>query len=494
MAGNATAFFERAHEDEFTYFGYEDIQLRTERLSDIDAKNVSIESQITTHYRLRNPVLGTAMSSISEDAMAIAMGKAGGGAIIHHANTPEEQKDIIQEVWHWLNGIIEDPITANEDETIAQVLVRLDELGKGKRFRTIPVVDSEKRCVGLMDDTTFRLFDYPTKIKDAMHPFEKLDVAEAGISPADAYQIMRSDKLGVLTLLDKSRKIGGLCLAKDIMRTVRSDPHEFSLTEQGKLITFASVPTIPEEALERIKLMERYLNVVAIDSSHGESKYALDTLKAIKENYPNIDVIAANISTYQAAQEVAKLHPDAMTAGQGPGGICISSDRLGFGTPQASAVYEVAKAAREVDPNISVIADGGIKDSADTMKAFALGATAVKVGGLVAGTDETPVPVLRDEEGNFYREYWGMGSLKAQRDMDEARRRAAQARYNHYDTTDKVIFAEGFVKRVPLKGPVKDVIEEHVKGVKISMAAQGAADIKDLRDNAVFMRGSNRKS
>lgn len=490
MSGNKEAFFAQAHEREFVYFGYSDLQLRTETMSEVDAQDVSIAGQVSTHYSLRNPIIGAAMNSISEDTMAIAMGKIGGASFIHHANTPDEQLELVKNVYHHLNGIIPKPIVVREDETVTEVLAKLEE--KGRRYRTLPVIDNEGHCVGLMDETCFRLFDSQSYIKEAMRPFDTFPVADADTTPEEAYIKMRDERLPVLLLLDSARKVGGLCLAKDIGRMVRSDPNEYSLREDGRLMTFASVPTIPEEAIERVKLMSKYINVIGIDTSHGEHKHAAETLKALKETFAyetyGIDFLSGNISTRETAIEVAKLEPDGIQVGQGPGGICISSDRLGFGTPQASAVYEVAEGARSINPNMPIIADGGIKDSADTVKAFSLGATAVKVGGLIAATDETPVPTKRDENGVMYREYWGMGSERAQRAFA-----AARARYGHYGPPRKLIFIEGFEKRVPLKGPVKDVIEEHVLGVKLSMAAQGAANIEDLANNASFMRGSNQK-
>jgi IMP dehydrogenase len=468
------------------YFGYSDIQLRTEQISEVESHEVSTESRVTTNYSLRNPILGAAMNSVSEDDMAIAMAKVGGGAFVHHANTPDEQYAMVRNVKHHLNGIIRDPVLASQDATIEETARMLDE--KKNDFRTLPVIDTETgRCVGLMKDECFKLFDPRTLVRDAMHGFDSMVTAINGTTPQDAFQIMRDQKTEVLTLLDKERKIGGLCLVDDILREVDSNPEEFSLDSDGRLITFASVPTIPEEAIERVKMMYKYINVVGVDTSHGEHKHALDTLRILKEEFDgsHIDIVAGNISTEQTAEQVARLEPDAIVVGQGPGQICVSSDRLGFGTPQASAVYEVSEGAHSVNPDIPIIADGGIKDAADTVKAYALGAAAVKVGGLIAGTDEAPVPVLRDENNVSYKEYWGMGSERAQRAFA-----AARARYGHYGALRR-IFIEGFEKRVPLKGPVSEVIEEHRLGIGISMAALGARNIPELQEIASFGRGRN---
>jgi IMP dehydrogenase len=489
MGKTREEFFEGIHNTPpFEHLPYSVIGLRTETMSQIDMQDVNLRGQISTNYSLRNPIIAAAMNCISEDKMAIAMAKVGGAAFIHHANTPEEQQQLAKNVYHHLAGIITNPWHAEATDTVESVLQKLD--NSGKDFRTLPVVDENQRCVGLMDKTTFGLFDPSTSISEAMRPLGSFVTGDMGMDPHEVYDQMRQDKAGTIVLLDKERHLGGLCLQADILRVVNSNPEEFSLYENGRLMAFASVPTIPEEALHRIDLLKKYIKVFGIDTSHGEHKYAVETLKAIKENHSDIDVLAGNISTEQTAIEIAKCEPDGMVSGQGPGDICISSDRLGFGTPQASAVYEVSKGARKVNPDMPILADGGIKDSADTVKALACGATAVKVGSLVAGTNETPDSTLdRDDGGNTFRWYWGMGSKRAQQAFS-----AARARYGHYGPPRKLIFIEGVEKRVPIKGPVADVIEEHVMGVRISMAAQGFSSIEDIHQGARFMYGSNKKS
>ncbi len=492
MASNREAFFEHMHSQEFMYLGYNDIALRTDRMSEVHVSDVSIEGKVSRHYSLKVPILGAAMNCISEDTMAIAMGELGAGAIVHHANTPKEQKELVSNVYYHLNGIIDKPLLARDDETIEEVLNRLN--AKGKDFRTLPVIDSDGRCVGLMDESSFRLFDSHTSISEAMHPLGTFATAEVGMKAEEAYIKMRNEKLRALLLLDTARHVGGLCLDKDIgrMARFRRDPSHFSLTDDGHLITFASVPTIPDEAIERIELMQKYLNVAVIDTSHGNHNDAVTTLVALRKEFLfekyGIDFVSGNISTEETAIEIGEHDPDGYQVGQGPGDICLSSNRLGFGTPQASAVYEVAKGVRSVNSEASIIADGGIKDSADTVKAFALGATAVKVGNLIAGTDETPVKPKRDEHGNPYSEYWGMGSEEAQLAFA-----AARARYGNYSPLNR-IFIEGFKKNVPLKGPVSEVIEDHVLGIKLSMMSLGVTSIEELQKYASFMRGSNRKN
>ena len=485
MAAGREEFFEDMHgSPNHLYLPYSQIGLRTERISEVDWQDVDITGRVSTNWSLRNPIIGAAMNCISEDAMGIAMAKVGGAAFIHHVNTPEEQKTLAANVYHNLAGIIEGPYSAREDETLEDVLTTLDE--RKKNFRTLPVISGDGECVGLVDETIFQLFDLKTPVKEAMYPFGEFAVDKEGMTPQEVYKRMQNERLGRVVLLDERRRVAGLCLAKGVVRVIESNPDEFSLDEDGRLIAFASVPTIPDEAVERALKLQKYVKVIGIDTSHGEHKYSLETLKALKENVSGVDVVAGNISTEQTAVAIARMEPDGMQVGQGPGEICVSSDRLGFGTPQASAVYEVSKGARSINPNMPIIADGGIKEPADTMKAIACGATAVKVGNLIAGTDETPVPIQRDKEtGAPFRWYWGMGSERAQRAFA-----AARARYGDYRQFNR-IFVEGFEKKVPLKGSVSEVIEEHVMGVKKSMGAQGFPGVAELLEDARFGRGHN---
>ena len=490
MAGTAEVFFEDMHgSPNHLYLGYSHIGMRTERMSEVDWQNVDMGLRLGPDCYLRNPIITAAMNCISEDDMGIGAAKVGGAAIIHHANTPEEQKTLVENVYHHLAGIIEKPLSTSKDNTLHTILEELDNRKKG--FRTLPVVDENNRCVGLLDKELFQLFGPETRAEDAMRELGSFTVAEAGVTPNNVYARMRAEKTGKIVLLDRERRIGGLCLVKDIKRVVDSNPDEYSLDANGRLIVFASVPTIEGEAVERVGLLKKYVKAFKIDTSHGEHKYAVRTMKAIQQAHPEVLIISGNISTEETAEEIAKLEPAMACAGQGPGEICISSDRLGYGTPQASAVYEVAKGVRKINPKIPVIADGGIRDSADTVKAFGIGARAVVVGSLVAGTDETPERTFdRDPEtGVAFRWYWGMGSRRAQEAFA-----AARARYGHIGEAPKTIFAEGFEKKVALKGPVGPVIEEHVMGVKMSMGAQGMNNVVELRQHAQFMRGTNTKA
>jgi IMP dehydrogenase len=502
--GNKDAFFERVWETEFRALGYEDLSMRTEQVNDIDFDEVDTTSQITRNVSVKTPVFGAAMNCISEAEMAIAMGEEGGGAFIHHANTLDEQRRMVRNVKLHLNGRIESPTTAQQDMVVANVLEDLE--NRERTYRTLPVTDSDGKFVGLVTQTQFKLFRSEAntaKVKDIMIPASEVTTLPAGSGNKtddemhqDAYQLMRETKHKILPVLNEDGTVNSLYLTDDLLRVIEGNPDDYALDSNGRLLTFASVPANAEEAVERVKAMEKYIDVVTIDTSHGENQRAfsaltalkgyIKTVKELKESFANIEVIAGNVSTASTARELAKAEPDGIKIGQGPGQICVSSDRLGIGTPQASAVYECSQAVRKVDPTIPVCADGGIKDSADTVKALALGAASVMVGSLVAGTEEQPVPVMTDQNGTSYKEYWGMGSERAQRAFA-----ASRQRYGHDGHSgDGVIFSEGKVIRVPLKGSASDVIKEHMLGVRISMGSQGFRSIDEIQKGVSLERGN----
>lgn len=502
--GNKHEFFDRVWETEFRALGYSEIQMRTERVNDIDFNEVDLTSEITTRYGLRTPIVGAAMSSISSPKMAIEMGKVGGGAFIHHSVDPEEQKKRVRDVKLHLNGRIDNPTLAHEEKIVGDVLTELE--NSDRDYRTLPIVDADGKFMGIVSGTHFDLFRQEANsltMKDIMTPAEEVTTITYGSDQESdeekhvrAYTAMREKKIKMLPVLNEDGTINSLYLSDGLMRVIHSNPDQYSLDKDGRFITFASVPANSEEALERLKKMEKYVDVVTIDTSHGENmrtvsalqalKEYAKTTKAIKENFADIDVIAGNISTGQTAEVLARYEPDAIKVGQGPGQICVSSDRLGTGTAQASAVYEVAEAVKRTGLDIPIWADGGIRDSADTVKALALGARAVMVGGLLAGTDEQPVPVMTDENGVNYKEYWGEGSERAQRIS-----RAARQRYSDAEGTETdIIFAEGVVLRKPLKGPVSNVIPEHMMGARISIGSQGFQNIAELQKGVSLMRGN----
>ena len=497
-------FFERVWETELRALDYHEIRLRTEHRNDIDFNEVDTTNKVTEHYETPAPIFAAAMDSISDDKMAIAMGMVGGGAFIHHANTPDEQKKMVRSVKRHLNGRIDDPTTARIDDGCRDVLEMLD--SKDSDYRTLPVIDENGKFSGLVTGNHFELFR-PTlsesKIEDIMTPAETVPVLDVGSSEESihdkhtrALNMMRQEKVKILPVLNEDRTVHSMYIAPDLLRVMYGNPDDYSLDDSGRLLTFASVPADPTLALERLDHFGKYLDVVAIDTSHGEHERSFSTLSAIKnyvnavkevrESYSHIDVVAGNISTAETATLLARAEPNSIKVGQGPGAICDSSGRLGFGTPQAQAVYECSEAINKVNKDMPIIADGGIKDSADTVKALALGASAVMVGGLVAGTEEQPVPEEKLADGTVVKRYWGMGSERAQKNYA-----AARQRYGNFDKgqTD-IIFSEGHEVTVRLKGPVASVIKEHMLGVKISIGSQGFRNIAELQDGVSLMRGA----
>lgn len=494
MAGNKDALF-NVLSDQFLATTFDELTILNERPSDLDWHDIDLSSNFSRRIAAKVPILTSPMTTITEAEMGIAAAKEGGGGIIHHANTPEEQKRQVRRVKFHLNGIIEDPITVNANDTVESTLQRIE--NEDFDFRTLPVVDGNARFVGLMTNTHFQLFhdgDKTTPVREAMTPAKEIFTAIVGTDVGEAYELMRERKIKVLPLLDDSYRVAGLYVLPDVLRAVRGNPENYNLDENGRLRTFMSVSTYDGDALERLQESGKYLDMVVIDTSHGESKYSFDALKDLKqarktvkdlrENFANIDIMVGNVSDAFAAAELAKEGPDAIRVGRGPSGICISREKLGGGTPQATAIYKCSKAVKAIDPNIHICADGGVRGPSDFVKALALGASSVMVGGYVAATDEAAAPVMTRADGTQYKEYNGMGSAKEQR-----RSMAARNRYGSNDPSEE-LFVEGVEKEIPLQGPVARKFHELTRGAKIEMCTGAFPTISILQDEVSFERVS----
>jgi IMP dehydrogenase len=475
------------------HVGYPDIDMLTENVNDIDFSEVDFSVQLTPEDKMPLPILGAAMNTVSGTESAKGSGKQGAAMILHHANTPEEQKRMVREVKLDLNGVIEDPRTAFVDETIESLLQREGH----RKFRTFPVINRDGKYVGLVTKQLIHLFSKDgtnTSISEVMAPATPEQTVPEGTDTTQAYEYMceRKNSNGKLVRLNDRGEVTGLFLEPDVMRQVQGNPDHYLIGEDGRYITFASVSANPISACERVDLMRDYLDFVVINTSHGENMRTFNTLSALQsliktinhDHDKRIRVLAGNISTWQTAKALAEAGPAGVIIGQGPGSACESHNRLGYGTAQATAVYECAPAIKSVDPEMLVIADGAIREPADIVKAIGLGADLGIAGGLFAATDEAPMPeVMMD--GMRGKEYYGMGSEKAQREFLMARER-----YGHFDGAySGVIFSEGKELILPLKGPIAKVLGEFALGMRISMGSMGFRDARTLRHGMSLRRG-----
>lgn len=451
---------------------YDDVKLQTGP-SDVSPREVDISSRFSTNVELRVPLVSAAMDTVTESAMAIAMAKAGGIGVIHAGLSIEDQKREVRKAKLHLNGLIERPITVSPDQTIQDVLDMCDE--RGFDFRSFPVVDEENRMLGLLtgSDINFSRDKSLDSTYRMMRPIEEVVKAPSGIEIEEAFQIMEKGRKKILPLLDEYGRIDGMYIASDVLRVINGNPDEYNLDEDGQLRVAAAVPTDPEEAIERIAAMKDYLDVAVIDTAQGDSNYSFQTLKAVKENFSDIDVVVGNITSGESAALLALNGADGIKIGQGPGSICTTRVETGIGCPQVTAIYTCVQAIKKlvINREIPVCADGGINNSGDIPVALAVGADSVMMGRRLAGTKETPGSVV-EVNGKLMKGYRGMGSEGALKDSSASRKR-----YGIGNNQRKPL-AEGVETRVAFRGSVADQLNHDIQALKKGLSYVGAPNIK----------------
>jgi IMP dehydrogenase len=498
--GNLDEVFNRTINTEKLAITADEFTLTNERTADFDWRDVDLTGHLSRNIEAPNPFLASPMTTISETKMGVAMAMLGGGAVIHAAMTPDEQFKMVRKVKLHLNGVVEEPISINASDSIEHALNERDR--RDFKFWSFPVVDENDRFTGMMTETNFDLFrdqnsDMP--IGEAMRPTEEITTAPTGTTMEQAYQIMREGKIKILPILDEDQRVSQMYLLSDVRRVLFGNPENYNLDKNGRLRTFAAVTTHEDDfsnPVERLKNMSKYLDMVVIDTSHGESRYAhsalkklkrtLALLKEIREDFSGIDIMVGNVSDPEAAAELAKHGPDAIRIGRGPGGICISRERLGGGMPQATAVYLGRRAVHAIDPGIKICADGGLRGPGDAIKLFAVGADCEMFGGYVAGTDEAAAPVMTRADGSQYKDYYGEGSAKAQLKNLSSRLRYDPSAAESFSEED--IFIEGVEKEIPLQGPVSRKINDLTRGLKIEMCTNGCKTISALQEEVNIIR------
>lgn len=491
--GNKAALFERASNVEFIGLTYDDLTIRNEQVSYVTIDQVNVSSRVSRNIEVATPIIASPMTTITGTDMMVAMAELGGIAAVPYSHSVEDQKRMLREVKHKLSTRINKPVTAVADQTVQETLARVEETDA--KPTTLPVINGDGVFAGLVTKTELAPaqteIGRSKSIREIMKPADEVVTAIPETTAKEAYQIMSERGVSVLPLIDQdTRKVAGLYLFDNVRLAVEGS--HMSVDKFGRLRTAASISTFEADALARIREIHKYVDLVILDTSHGELIHPINTLQAVKqalkvlkearEDLQDVDIMAGNISAGIPAVELVKCGADAIRVGQGPGSICISGQRLGGGAPQATAVYDVAKAVAETGQDVVVCADGGIRDSADVTKALSLGAEVVMVGGLVAATDEAAGKRVRDDKGRDCKEYLGMGSSEEQLNSIAARQRYG------VDSPKKRIFVEGVAKKIPLKGPVVDIIDETMIGVAIQMSASGFKDIKALQKGVSYLR------
>jgi IMP dehydrogenase len=450
----------------FEALTYDDVLLLP-AYSEVLPKNTNITTQLTRNIRLNVPLLSAAMDTVTEADMAIAMAQEGGIGIIHKNMTIKAQAEQVRKVKRSESGMILDPVTLDENALVSDAL----RLMKENKIGGIPVINTDRKLVGIITNRDLRFEKKPGRAISEIMTKENLITAPKGIGMEEAEDILQQYKIEKLPVVDKNGTLIGLITYKDILKK-KSHPNSCK-DEFGRLRVGAAVG-VTGDIVERVTaLAEAGVDVISIDTAHGHSKGVLDTVAAIKKQFPKLDVIAGNVATAEGAKALAKAGADAVKVGVGPGSICTTRIIAGIGMPQLSAVMEAAKGLKGT--GVPVIADGGIKFSGDIVKALAGGANAVMIGSLLAGTEEAPGEMII-YEGRKFKSYRGMGSI-------EAMEVGSKDRYFQDAEDDiKKLVPEGIVGRVPYKGMVAEVIYQMVGGLRAGMGYCGTPNIEELQE------------
>jgi IMP dehydrogenase len=458
----------------FEALTYDDVLL-TPGYSEVLPRDTNVSSRLTKNIPLNIPFISAAMDTVTESELAIAMALDGGIGIIHKNMTKEAQAVQVRKVKRSQSGMILDPITLNGKSTLGDAAQIMKEFKIGG----IPVIDGAGRLSGIITNRDLRFQkDLTIPVANIM-THENLVTASEGISLEEAEEILMEHKIEKLPIVDGEGKLRGLITYKDILKN--SDRPFACKDEFGRLRVGAAVGVTPD-IKERIELLtDAGVDVIAIDTAHGHSKGVIDTLKLVKKEFPDLEVIVGNIATADAAKALADAGADAVKVGVGPGSICTTRVIAGVGVPQLSAVFEASEALKS--HKVPVIADGGVRFSGDAVKALAAGASSVMIGSMLAGTAEAPGEMII-YEGRKFKTYRGMGSVEAMED-------GSKDRY-FQDAEDDVqkLVPEGIVGRVPFKGNVSEVLFQMVGGLRAGMGYCGSADISELH-KAKFVKITN---
>lgn len=450
---------------------YDDVLL-IPAYSEVLPRDVDTGSYLTKKIRLNVPIVSAAMDTVTESRLAIAIAQAGGIGILHKNMSVQRQAEEVRKVKRSESGMIQDPVTLHEDALVSDAFKIMKENSIGG----IPIVTSEDKLVGIITNRDLRFQKDMNRPLHEVMTRENLVTAPGGTDLLKAEEILQDYKIEKLPVVDQNGKLIGLITFKDIQK-FKNYPKACK-DEHGRLRVGAAVGVAADNMDRVTALVAAGVDVVTVDTAHGHSRGVIEMVKNIKKVYPELQVIAGNIATGDAALALADAGADAVKVGIGPGSICTTRIVAGVGVPQLYAVYECAKALK--GRNIPVIADGGIKQTGDIVKAIAAGASSIMAGSLFAGVEESPGETII-YEGRKFKSYRGMGSV-------EAMAIGSKDRY-FQDETDVVtkLVPEGIVGRVPYKGTLAEVIFQYVGGLRAGMHYCGAENIQDLQ-NARFVR------
>ncbi len=456
-----------------TKFAYEgltfDDVLLVPAYSEILPREAEVSTQLTQRIKLNIPIISSGMDTVTEARMAIAMAREGGLGIIHKNMSIERQAAEIDKVKRSEHGVIVDPIFLAPGNKVQEALALMEKY----RISGVPITEKGK-LVGILTNRDLRFeTNYQRKIYEVMTK-ENLVTAPVGTTMEQATEILRHHRVEKLPLVDEYGNLKGLVTIKDIEKAIKY-PHS-AKDSKGRLLAGAAVGVGADMMDRTAALVASRVDILVVDTAHGHSRGVIEAVAQIKRTYPDVNLIAGNIATGEAAQALIEAGVDALKVGIGPGSICTTRVIAGIGVPQISAIYETAKTAAKY--HIPIIADGGIKYSGDIPKAIAAGANLVMIGNLLAGTEESPGEKVI-YQGRSYKVYRGMGSLGA---MAEG----SKDRY-FQENMDKLV-PEGIEGRIPYKGAIADTIFQLVGGLRAGMGYCGVKNIEELKSKTKFVR------
>ena len=443
--------------------------------SEVLPQEADLSTLLTKNISLKIPIVSSAMDTVTEARMAIAMAEFGGIGIIHKNLSIQDQAQQVSSVKKFESGIVRDPITISSDKTIGELV----QLTKDLNISGMPVVD-ENHLVGIVTSRDFRnVSDTSASVGTIMTPKERLVTAKENEGLDQVKTLLYENRIEKIPLVDDNFFLKGLVTLKDINKT--KDFPLASKDSEGRLLTGAAIGNSTDTADRLEALINAGVDVIVIDSAHGHSKGIIDRVASVKKTYPDIQVIAGNVATGEGAEALVKAGVDAVKVGIGPGSICTTRVVTGVGVPQITAIANVVEAVGK--KGIPIIADGGIRFSGDIAKAIAAGADTVMLGGILAGTEEAPGQVEL-YQGRSYKSYRGMGSVGAMSGESNSGDRYFQ---ENISQTDKLV-PEGIEGRVPYKGFVETTLHQILGGLRQSMGYTGCSDITAMKSKPKFMQ------
>ncbi|MFR6065031.1 MAG: IMP dehydrogenase [Eubacterium sp.] len=439
--------------------------------SDVLPNEVDLSTHLTKNIKLNIPLMTSAMDTVTESNMAIAIAREGGIGVIHKNMTIEDQATEVDKVKRSENGVITNPFFLSPNHTAQDA----ENLMRKYKISGVPICEDDGTLVGILTNRDMRFMtDYTVKISSVMTPKEKLVTAMAGTTLEEAKKVLMASKVEKLPLVDSNGKLTGLVTIKDIEKSVK---YPNTARDSKDRLLCAAALGVTQDMLVRAKaLADAQVDAFVLDSAHGHSKNIIKAVDTVKNAFPDISLIAGNVATAEATEALIKAGADAVKVGIGPGSICTTRVVAGIGVPQITAIYDSAEMANKY--GIPIIADGGIKYSGEIVKAIAAGGSVVMVGSLVAGCDEAPGET-EIYQGRQFKVYRGMGSLGAMN-------KGSADRY--FQNGTKKFVPEGVEGRVPYKGAVGDTVFQMMGGLRSGMGYVGCHNIEELRTNARFIK------